>query len=106
MSEKCESELPKSETVGMKFAFPVDGNKWRIKPATVTFSCGFLDGLEVEGEDISHSFGQYGMSVTFTYLASPLPKEGKGIGDVYGVTYNDGQMMTNVLVAEGTEIVQ
>ncbi len=97
MPAKTESELPKSETVQMMLAFPVDGNKWRIKPANVIFSNGFLDNLEVEGEDIAHSFGQYGMSVSFTYLGRNQ--------DIFEMTYNDGQLMTDVLVAEGVEIV-
>jgi hypothetical protein len=88
----------------MNFAFLVDGNKWHVKSGTVIYSNGFLNGLEVDGEDMSQSFGPHGMSTSFTFLGTTRLKEGKLIGDIYGMTYNDGQLMTDVLVAEGVEI--
>jgi hypothetical protein len=96
--------MPKSATVRMHFAFPVDGNKWHVKTGTVIYRNGFLNGLGVDEEDISQSFGPHGMSTSFTFLGRTRLKDGKLIGDIYGMTYNDGQLITDVLVAEGVEI--
>ena len=88
--------MPKSAPVRINFAFLVDGNKWHIKSGTVIYRNGFLNGLEVDGEDMSQSFGQHGMSTSFTLLGRTRLKEGKVLGNIYGMIYNDGQLMTDV----------
>jgi hypothetical protein len=103
---KSESELGASGTRDMLLAFPAPANKWRTKPAKLTFGSGFLDRLEVVGETIPYSNGQYGMTVSFCYLEAMSTRDGRTIGDIGAMRYVDGQLMACEQAAKGVEIIQ
>jgi hypothetical protein len=46
-------------------AFDQGNGRWFAKSATVTFSEGFLEKIEIDGTAIPHRFGMYGMTASF-----------------------------------------
>lgn len=101
-----EKLLGASGKVPFVFAIPLEtADRWLRRPGQLIFSAGFLDKIEVQGGEIPHTSGQFGVSAVFSVFENVTEIEGQIIGDVMGYSFEDGVWMGATKIATGVKVV-
>jgi hypothetical protein len=82
-----------------------EGDRWRLRTATVRFSSGFLDAIEIDGKAVECPKGAYGPSVTI-HVCANLKTDAYGRrGDVWRMSWVDGLLIENQRILTDVDVL-
>ena len=84
---------------------PRDDGRWKMHDGTLHFQSGYLDRVTLTGADVPYSHGPRGINLSLNVLKDSQYRDGKLVGSIEYLTWENGLLVARTVVAEGAEIV-
>jgi hypothetical protein len=91
--------------VNLVALLPREDGRWKMHDGTLYFRSGYLDRVTLTGGEVPATHGPLGLNVSLNILQGSQYRDGKLVGTIEYVTFENGLLVARTIVAEGAEIV-
>jgi hypothetical protein len=84
---------------------PRQDGRWKMHDGTLHFQSGYLDRVTLADGEVPFSQGPRGINLSLNILKERQYRDGKLVGSIEYVTWENGLLVASAVVAENAEIV-